>query len=299
MTAAPRSGPPDIPNNPIVAPGTQGNVAVALATRWLREMGVADPARDARILLAEALSIPFGRLATRLLDPLAPREAQRYDVLLKRRMRREPVSQILGRRHFMTRSFQVTADVLDPRPETETLIRLAQAEPFARVLDLGTGSGAILCTLLADARGIATGVGVDTSEEVCQIAYNNATACGVLAAADIFISDWFEWVEGRFDLIVTNPPYISMAEFETLEPEVRDWEPRFALTDGGDGLGAYRLIARDLPGYLEPGGRFLCEIGPTQAQAVADLLRAAGLTGIEIHPDLDGRDRVVLARMPA
>ena len=289
----------DIPMQPIIKPGLTGNAAVSVAVSWLAGAHVPAPARDARVLLAQALGISSGQLAAYILDPLNADAARAYDGLIKRRMQREPVSHILGHRHFMNRTFRVSSAVLDPRPETEVLVRLAKAEPYRRVLDLGLGSGAILLTLLADARGVATGVGVDTSEAVCEVAHYNAQSCGVLEAVDIFISNWFEWVEGRFDLIVSNPPYIAAAEMPELAPEVRDWEPRGSLTDEGDGLGAYRAIARDLATYLEPAGRFLCEIGPTQADAVCGILEGAGLSGLEVHVDLDGRDRVVLARMPA
>ena len=289
----------EIPGNPIIRAGTVSAMAIQSVLPWLRRAGVADAPRDARLLMAEAWGIELGALPTRIRDPLDARAAARFDDLVKRRMQREPVSHLLGRRHFMTRTLLVNADVLDPRPETEVLIRQALAEPYSRVLDLGTGSGAILCTLLAEARGTATGVGVDTSEEICQVAYDNSRSFGVEEAMEIFISDWFEWVEGQFDLIVTNPPYIAADEMPDLSAEVRLWEPYFALTDGADGLGAYRRIAQDLPRFLTPGGRFLCEIGPTQAEAVSATLRDAGLVGLAVHPDLDGRDRVVEARMPA
>lgn len=291
--------PEEIPIGPIIRAGTLSTLAIQSVLPWLRRAGLADAPRDARILMAAAWGLELGALPGRIRDPLDAKAAARFDELVKRRLQREPVSHLLGKRHFMTRTLKVSGAVLDPRPETEVLIRQALAEPYTRVLDLGTGSGAILCTLLAEARGIATGVGVDTSEEICQIAYDNSLAFGLEETAEIFISDWFEWVEGQYDLIVTNPPYIAADEMPGLSPEVRLWEPYFALTDGADGLSAYRRIAQDLPRFLTPGGRFLCEIGPTQAEAVSALLREAGLVGLAVHRDLDGRDRVVEARMPA
>ena len=153
-------------------------------------------------------------------------------------------------------------------------------------------------TLLADRRGQSRGTGVDLTEEACSVAYANAQSIGVVEQADIFISDWFEYVEGQFDLIVSNPPYITRAEMELLQPEVHDWEPHTALTDGADGLTAYRRIAAELLTYLSPGGRFLCEIGPDQGEAVSHILTAAGLADVTVHPDMDGRDRVVHARHP-
>lgn len=165
------------------------------------------------------------------------------------------------------------------------------------MLDLGVGSGCILITLLAE-RSSATGLGVDLSEAACLQASANAVAHGVQDRAEIQRSDWFENIGGHFDLIVSNPPYIALDEMDGLSPEVREHEPRLALTDEADGLDAYRRIAAGAPDHLVPGGRLLVEIGPTQAQAVGALFDAAGLADIRVVPDLDGRDRVVGARMP-
>ncbi|MGY6536032.1 MAG: peptide chain release factor N(5)-glutamine methyltransferase [Pararhodobacter sp.] len=262
------------------------------AIAQLRAAGVDDPARDARVLLAHALGVPGDRVSLHLSDPLAGGMAARFQTLINRRAARQPVSQIIGRRLFWGRPFLVTADVLDPRPETETLIAAALEQRFSRVLDLGTGSGAILVTLLADCPA-ATGLGVDLSEPAIAVARANAQAQGVAGRAGFAVSDWFDAVDGAFDLIVANPPYISADEFRTLAPETRNWEPPLALTPGGDGLDAYRAIAAGLGGHLCPGGRLLVEIGPSQGAAVVALLRAAGLTDVRVMPDLDGRDRVV------
>ncbi len=177
------------------------------------------------------------------------------------------------------------------------MIEAALAQPFDRVLDLGLGSGCILVTLLAE-RTSATGVGADLSEPACLQASANAVLHRVQDRAEILCSDWFSAIKGRFDLIVSNPPYIALDEMAGLEAEVRDHEPEMALTDGGDGLGAYRELAAGAPDYLLPGGRILVEIGPTQGSAVAALFDAAGLSEIRIIPDLDGRDRVVSAQIP-
>ena len=188
----------------------------------------------------------------------------------------------------------VTPDVLDPRPETETLVAAALEQPFARLLDLGTGSGCILISLLAD-RPSAQGVGTDLSDAALEVARRNAGQLGVAERVRFLRSDWFGGVQGRFDLIVSNPPYIAEDEMAALAPEVRDWEPRAALTPGGDGLAAYRAIAQGAGARLMAGGRLILEIGPTQGAAVTALLRAAGFDCVEIRPDLDGRDRVVIA----
>lgn len=268
--------------------------AMAAAAARLRAAGVDDPARDARVLLAHAARIEAARVTLIAPEDLEPEIAERYEQLISLRAIRVPVSHLVGEREFYGRRFKVSGEVLDPRPETETLIEAALAEPFARVLDLGVGSGCILVTLLAE-RTEATGLGVDISEAACLQASANAVLHRVQARAEIEQSDWFSDVRGRFDLIVSNPPYIAAGEMAGLSDEVRRHEPELALTDGGDGLGAYRAIAAHVAEHLEPGGRLLVEIGPTQAEAVAAILTAAGLRDTGVVQDLDGRDRVVCA----
>lgn len=263
----------------------------------LRDAGVDSPPRDARLLLAHALRIAPDRLTLHLQDPIAPDAAARFDAALAARVRRQPVSQIIGRRAFFGRDFIVTPDVLDPRPETEVLVSAALRHPFTDLLDLGTGSGAILLSLLAE-RPNAQGTGLDLSPAALAVAARNATTLGLGDRATFLHSDWFEAVTGRFDLIVSNPPYIAAEEMPALAPEVLGWEPHLALTPGGDGLDAYRQIAAGAGAHLRPGGALLVEIGPTQGPAVAALLGQAGFTTIVLHPDMDGRDRVVSAIWP-
>lgn len=272
-----------------------GRSALARAVPRLRAAGVPDPVRDARLLLAHAMGLGPERLILHLDDPLQPDARRRFATALSARESRQPISQILGRRQFWGRSFRVTRDVLDPRPETETLVEAALDEPFATVLDLGTGSGAILLSLLAE-RPDARGLGVDLSSAALAVARENAVQLGVSARAMFKTSDWFAQVEGRFDLIVSNPPYIAAAEMPALAPETRDWEPELALTPGGDGLEAYRRIAAGAQAHLQPGGRLLLEIGPSQGEAVSELLHKAGLADIGLLRDMDGRPRVVTAR---
>lgn len=272
--------------------------ALARGNAELTRAGIADAARDAQLLLADILQVDPGQLVLDPHRPLTGAELARFETALARRAAREPVSRILGRRLFWGRSFRVTPDVLDPRPETETLIAAALDGPAPRrLLDLGTGSGIIAVTLLAEwpeAEGVAT----DISGAALAIARANAEALGVAPRLRLIPSDWFAGVEGRFDLILSNPPYIARAEMAGLAAEVREHDPTLALTDDGDGLGAYRAIAAGAPAHLEPGGRLLVEIGPTQGQAVAAFLAAAGLTQVTILPDLDGRDRVVSGIWP-
>lgn len=254
------------------------------------------PARDIRLLLAHAMGCDPTRLSILARDPLPTGQFDAARRLCIRRAAGTPVSHLRGYRDFYGRRFSVDARVLDPRPETETLIELALQAPFDSLLDLGTGSGCILITLLAE-RPEATGTATDLSPDALQVATANAESLGVRPRTSFLRSDWFEGVDGRFELIVSNPPYIGLDEMAGLSRDVL-CEPRMALTDGGDGLSAYRSIARDAPAYLVPGGRLMVEIGATQGDAVSEIFRAAGLENISVHPDLDHRDRVVRAFAP-
>ena len=252
-------------------------------------------AGDARRLLAHAAGVEASRLTMLEPDDITTEVAKRFDTSLTRREGGEPVSHILGYRDFYEDRFIVTADVLDPRPETEELVRAALSAPFTRLLDLGTGSGAIGLSLLK-ARPAALGVLTDMSEAALAVAQQNAKALGV--AAEFILSDWFEGVKGTYDLIVSNPPYIAADEMAELQPELAH-EPRMALTDEADGLSAYRIICAGAPAFLRPNGRLMVEVGHTQGPQVARMMGEAGLQDIAILPDLDGRDRVVCARKPA
>lgn len=273
-----------------------GADALRQAVPRLKAANVPDAARDARLLLAHAMGIAGDRLTLHLHDDLAPDAAQRFDIAVKAREARQPLSQITGQRLFWGHSFRVTPDVLDPRPETEILVSAALERPFTKLLDLGTGSGCILLSCLL-AQPTATGIGTDLSDAALNIARYNAQTLGVTTAT-FLQSDWCAQVQDRFDLILSNPPYIAAAEMPHLSPEVLNWEPHSALTPGGDGLDAYRLIAQQAPAHLLPGGRLMVEIGPTQSAAVAALFAARGLTNITTRQDFDGRDRVVSAEKP-
>lgn len=250
---------------------------------------------DGRLLLAHALDLPRHHLSAVMAAPLPPEAARRFDAAIQARAQRQPVSQILGRRAFWKHDFRVTRDTLDPRPETETLVEAALAEPFASVLDSGTGTGAIVISLLAERPG-CTGIGTDISPAALEVARENANIIGV--SARFIESDWFSALSGQFELIVSNPPYIAQDEMAALVPEVAQWEPRLALTDEADGLSAYRQITAGAGAHLTAGGRLMVEIGPTQGQDVAALMTGAGLRDVRILPDLDGRDRVVSGKKP-
>ena len=271
--------------------------ALVAAVVQLQAAGIEGAARDARVLLAHALGIGADRLTLHLQDPVSAERQATFQAAITARLTRQPVAQIIGRRLFWGLSFRVTPDTLDPRPETETLVAEALTRPFVKVLDLGTGTG---CILLSCLKGMpmARGVGVDASPAALLVAEANARDLGLDARARFLRSDWFSAVPGAFDLIVSNPPYIAADEMAGLAPEVRDWEPHLALTPGGDGLDAYRAIARGAGARLMPGGRILLEIGPTQGAVVAGLLAQAGLAEVRVLPDMDGRDRVVAAVKP-
>ncbi|MDD7971473.1 peptide chain release factor N(5)-glutamine methyltransferase [Roseinatronobacter alkalisoli] len=274
--------------------------ALAAAVAQLRAAGIEGAPRDARWLLAHVLGIDAARLTLVLPDPISDAQAARFCSAIEARARHQPVAQIIGYRDFWGRRFRVTPDVLDPRPETETLIDAALARDFSNVLDLGTGSGAILLTLLAERAG-AQGVGVDLSPAALRVAAENARQHGVQDRAQLRHSDWFSGVTGRFDLIVSNPPYISAPELDTLSAELRQWEPRMALVpdaDDGSGLAAYRLICAQAPAFLRPGGGLVVEIGVTQGQDVQELFTRAGFEDIAVLRDLSGHDRVVLGHIP-
>jgi release factor glutamine methyltransferase len=274
------------------------------ATRALREGGIATPALDARLLLCHAAGLSHEALITRNREGLNAEVAAQLASFVARRLQGEPVSRIRGVREFYGRDFRVDGDTLDPRPDTETLIAAAlelvsrsgwQRRPL-KLLDLGTGSGCILLTLLAELPQ-AQGVGTDRCEGALRLAAENARRLGLAARARFIGADWLEGVGGRFDLIVSNPPYIASAEIAGLAPEVAAFDPRAALDGGVDGLDAYRRIAEKARAALAPGGRIVVEIGPSQAEAVSGLFRAAGLTvqGDDLRLDLAGRPRCVLA----
>jgi release factor glutamine methyltransferase len=220
--------------------------------------------------------------------------------LASARLQRQPLSQVLGTQPFWTLDLRVTPDVLTPRSDTEALVEAVLArwpENTTRVLDLGTGSGAILLALLSE-RGEATGVGVDLSRKALEVAQGNASICSLSDRACFVEGRWGNGLEPHaFDIVVSNPPYIVSDVLAGLAPEVRDYEPALALDGGDDGLDAYREIAGQLETLLAPGGLFALEIGYDQAQSVSGLLERAGLQQIECVTDLSGNDRVLLGRM--
>lgn len=271
--------------------------AWAQAKARLQAAGVDGPVIDARLLVEAAAD---GTRSDIVLDPyrtLTPAQAATLEDYLSRRERREPVSHILGRKGFWKIMLRVTPDVLTPRPDTETVVEFVlrdfPEQAAWSVLDLGVGSGAILLALLAE-RPAAKGLGVDVSDEALAVARDNAATLGLETRVALLRSDWTTGLGGEaFDLVVSNPPYIASHVIETLEPEVRDHEPRLALEGGTDGLDHYRTLAPEILRVLKPGGRFAVEIGYDQKDAVEALFQTAGAVDVRTIRDLGDRDRVV------
>lgn len=248
--------------------------------------------RDAAVLLRWVVGVSAATLTAYDDEPLTAGETDRFSQALKRRASREPVSHIIGGREFWGRWFEVTADVLDPRPETEIMVSAALERSFEQVLDLGVGSGCLLGTMLAERPG-ATGLGIDASDAALRVTARNMQALDVQGRATLLRGDWLDGVVGLFDLVLCNPPYIAEDEMAGLSPELSH-EPAIALTPGGDGLAPYRAIAPRLADVLAPGGRAMFEIGPTQARDVSAIFAAEGWAAPDIRRDFDGRDRCLI-----
>ena len=267
----------------------------------LRQAELPTPELDARILVQavtgasdiEMLREPAIRMSAAEEEVLAGYEA--------RRLAREPVSRILGVREFWGLPFAVTPATLDPRPDSETLIEAALVAlrdvAAPRLLDLGTGTGCLLLALLHE-REDATGTGVDISADALAVAVSNASRLGLSARAAFRTGDWTEGLGERFDLVISNPPYISSGDIATLDEEVRAHDPALALDGGTDGLDAYRALGRLLPDVLTQGGSAVIELGAGQAAEVTALFEAAGLAVPRVVPDLAGVPRALVAERP-
>jgi release factor glutamine methyltransferase len=250
-----------------------------------RDAGIDTAQRDARLLLLHAVGARHADLLKEPRLPIGEPAARQLTDHAARRIAREPVARILGEWEFWSLPFVVTADTLVPRPDSETVVAAAlttlgprrQSSEGLRVLDLGTGSGCLLIALLHELQG-ARGIGTDMSEGALETARFNATRNGIGDRAQFVQTDWASGIAGSFDLVVSNPPYIPDAIIDTLEPEVRDHDPRRALSGGRDGLQAYRTIATSLGPLLAPGGRAVIEIGSDQSETVSRLFRDAGFT---------------------
>ena len=263
----------------------------------LEAAGLAGPVIDARLLVEAAAEVTRADIVGDPYRPLSAQQEARLEDYLSRREHREPVSHILGRKGFWKIMLSVNPHVLTPRPDTEVIVdhalRAFPERMAFQVLDLGVGSGAILLSILAE-RPAAKGLGVDVSPEALAVARENAANLGLANRVALLRGDWTAGLaDESFDLVVSNPPYIATGVIETLEPEVRDHEPRLALDGGADGLDAYRVLAPEILRVLKPGGMFAVEIGYDQKAPVEALFKAAGAAGVHTLPDLATRDRVV------
>lgn len=270
--------------------------------RRLEAAGVDTPVFDARLLLETGAGVSRLDILTDPRRPLSEAQVEAVLELAARRERREPIAYILGRKSFWSLDLAVSGAVLVPRPDTELLVETAlaaiPAEAPARVLDLGVGSGAILLAILSE-RPNASGVGVDISADALAVAQTNARVLGLEARAEFRQGDWWSAIDERFDVIVSNPPYIARGELASLAPEVARYEPAIALDGGEDGLDAYRAILAGLAAKLRPAGVFAFEVGHRQARAVRELAALAGLASDEPLVDISGTARVVKGRLAA
>ena len=263
----------------------------------LKSARVDSPVIDARLLLEAAAGATRTDILTDPHRPLTSEQQARLADYLERRSRREPVSRILGRKGFWKIALKVTPHVLSPRPDTETVVDTVlrdfpEGMAFT-VLDMGVGSGAILLSILTD-RPAARGLGTDISDEALAVARENAALLDLNNRAAFLRTSWADGLgDDSFDVVVSNPPYIASEEIDSLEPEVRDHDPRLALDGGPDGMEAYRGLAPEVLRVLKPGGLFAVEIGHTQGGAVGRLFTDAGAEGVSVVRDLSDRDRVV------
>ena len=284
-----------------LTPDTSRRQAMRLLAEAFTRAGIDDATIDARLLLCAAAGFDHSAL---IRDPDLPIEEEAAELALamaRRRLAREPVSRILGERSFWSFDLLVTSAVLDPRPDTETVVDgalevLAERQGEAlSILDLGTGSGALLCALL-DVFAQAQGLGVDISKEACAVARENLSRCDLAPRGQVRQGSWEAGLPGLFDLVVSNPPYIETAALAGLDPEVRLYDPMLALDGGPDGLTAYRDICALLPGLVAPGGFAIFEVGQGQAEAVAALMTRQGFGNVRAKRDLAGVERAVMGQ---
>jgi release factor glutamine methyltransferase len=266
-----------------------------------RKAGIDSAETDARLLIAHALGIDRSEFVANGTRTLNARELQAVDALAARRLRREPVSRILGRKEFWSLMLEVTPAVLDPRPDTETVVEAAldavgggRRMERLRILDIGTGSGALLLALLSELPN-AVGTGTDISTAALAVARGNAERHSLASRCTFVACDIAAGVAGPFDLIVSNPPYVAHGQIATLAPEVRDYDPAVALDGGSDGLDGYRAIAADARRLLAPDGRLIVELGAGQEDAVRALFTQAGLSVCKARDDLGGIARALSA----
>ena len=261
----------------------------------LKLAGVNESVREAKKLLAFALRVDHVNLNSSIESFVLPETVKLYLSYIFDRVRRKPISRIIGKRLFFKNEFLINQYVLDPRPETEALIYHALEEKFFNLLDLGTGSGCIIISLLKE-NNKAKGVAVDISEECLELAESNAKLLKVKNRIIFKKSNWFEKITTKFDLIISNPPYVSIKELPKLSVDVKKYDPRMALVGGVDGYEAYNVIVGNAHRFLIPDGRLVTEVGIGQSGYVSRLFAKCGFVDVKVYKDLSSIDRVVSGR---
>jgi release factor glutamine methyltransferase len=276
-------------------------IAAALteATRRLDAGGIENARGEARILLSDALGFGMEKVIGYPELEIDADGLSQFESSLTRRVRREPMSHVLGKREFWSLDFRVTPDTLDPRPDSETLVEAVlelakERNRHWRVLDLGTGTGCLLLAVLSELPN-ATGIGIDSSAAALDIAKHNSTSLDLDDRAEFLQSEWDSCLEGEFDIVISNPPYIPTGELNSLAPEVALFEPRLALDGGIDGLAAYRALAPVFSRRLRPRGILVIEMGAGQLQAVSQIMAGAGLDNLDYRLDIGGVARCLVA----
>jgi release factor glutamine methyltransferase len=276
---------------------------LAFSNQELKNAGINSYRLDSLILLCHYLNLPKEQILFGNLN-LNQNQLADFLCLIERRIKREPVSHITGKREFFGNEFAINSFALDPRPDSETLIEAAQShfdkESFLEILELGVGSGCLILTLLkffVNSRGLA----IDINEEALKVAIHNSERFNLQNRCQFFLSNWFENVDKKlkFDLIISNPPYIPTHDIANLQNEVKDYEPLIALDGGKDGLECYRQIALNAEKFLKKNGMLILEIGQNQENEVTKLFKENGLNFIESKKDLAGIIRCLIFKKPA
>ena len=280
-------------------------VSIALndAERILQKTSVATYKLDAKILLSHILNLTNSEnLILKLNEKISLDDYLKYIHLIERRLKFEPVAYIIGNKDFWKQKYTINNNVLIPRPETELIIELllkklkGKINSELHILDLGTGSGCIILSLLSELK-FSTGIGIDISEKALNVAKLNAKKFDLIKRVNFKISDWFDNLENtdKFDIIISNPPYIPIDEWKNLDPNVLNFEPKGALTDNRDGLENYRIIANNAKKFLKKDGLIVLEMGFDQSNQIKEIFCAKGC-GIEIFKDLQSIDRIVIIK---
>ncbi len=277
--------------------------SLAEAVMLLAGAGIEEPRREARLLMASALSVDTASILGHPGRLLARFEHARFAALLARRAAREPTARVLGRREFWSLDFALAPETLVPRPDSETVVEAALANisdrgAALRVLDFGTGTGCLLLALLGELPA-STGIGIDIAPKAALVARRNAAALGLAGRSQFVAGSWGTAIAGRFDVIVANPPYIASEAIAALAPEVARYDPRIALDGGTDGLHSYRALAPDIVRLLGDNGLAVVELGAGQAESAGAIMRRAGLAIAAICNDLGGTERCLVLRRPS